>query len=130
MAAGVLAITTLGPAQADPTHAKNALPLQISCDNGNDYNAVANGSGAWTPAHDTDSSAVLIPLAFGPVTFTLYDPDGNIVDQETDPAIAKAASTHNRHATIHCSFFGSATAPDGSMFTISGDVTGFVTPAH
>ena len=131
MAAGVLTITTLGAAQADPTNARDALPITIDCDNGQSYTAVVNGSGAWTPAHDLNSTAMLIPVAFGEQTFTVTDSDGNVIDQETIPPTAKTgAIAHNRNATTSCSFTGGATAPDGTTFTISGDVTGFVTPAH
>jgi hypothetical protein len=128
-AAAVLGIAAWPPAQADPTNAKNALPITIACDNGQTYSAVVNGNGAWTPAHDLDSTAILIPVAFGPQTVTISDADGNIIDQETGPATQKpGASAHNRNATTNCSFIGSATAPDGTTFTVSGDVQGFVTP--
>jgi secreted PhoX family phosphatase len=127
--AAVLGVSTIAPAQADPSGAKNALPLQISCDNGQSYDAVANGNGAWTPAHDLNSSSILVPVSFGTVTVTIRDPQGNIVDQETQPPSAKpGASANNRHATTNCEFVGTATAPDGSTFTIEGTVVGFVTP--
>ena len=128
-AAAVLGLAMIAPAQADPAHAKNALPLQISCDNGQSYVAVANGSGAWTPAHDLSSSSILVPVSFGTQTVTIRDPEGNIVDQETVPPSAKpGASAHNKHATTNCEFVGTATAPDGSTFTVDGTVVGFVTP--
>jgi hypothetical protein len=130
-AAAILGLATWAPAHADPSNARDALPITIDCDNGQSYTAVANGSGAWTPAHDLNSTAMLIPVSFGEVTFTVYDPDGNIVDQEIQPPMAKAgASAHNKHAATNCSFSGGATFPDGSMFTIVGSVTGFVTPAR
>jgi hypothetical protein len=127
--AAVLGLATIAPVQADPSRAKNALPLQVFCDNGQSYDAVANGNGAWTPAHDLSSSSILVPVSFGTVTVTIRDPEGNIVDRETDPPSAKpGASAHNRHATTNCEFVGTATAPDGSTFTIDGTVVGFVTP--
>jgi hypothetical protein len=127
-AAAVLGLGLWAPAHADPIHAKSALPLQISCDNGQTYSAVANGSGAWTPAHDLSSSAVLVPVSFGPITFTVTDSEGNILDQETSPSTAKpGAAAHNKNATTSCDFSGSSTAPDGTTFTIEGTVTGFVT---
>ncbi|HEY3530605.1 MAG TPA: hypothetical protein VGK78_15775 [Nocardioides sp.] len=128
-AATILGLSTWAPAQADPAGARDSLQLQVTCDNGQTYDVVTNGNGAWTPAHDLNSTAVLIPVAFGEQTFSVYDPDGNLIDQETVPASAKTgASAHNGHATVNCSFAGSTTAPDGSTFMISGTVTGFVTP--
>jgi len=128
-AAAVLGLATTAPAQADPSQAGNALPLQVSCDNGHIYDAVANGNGAWTPAHDLNSSSILVPVSFGTQTITIRDPQGNIVDQETEPPSAKpGASAHNPNATTNCEFVGMATAPDGSTFTIEGTVVGFVTP--
>ncbi|WP_297777021.1 hypothetical protein [Mycobacterium sp.] len=127
-AAAVLGLSAWTPAHADPMNAKNALPIQVSCDNGHTYDAVANGNGAWTPAHDLNSQAILVPVSFGEVTFTVYDPAGNIIDQETSPPTAKpGASAHNKHATTGCDFAGAVTAPDGSSFSISGSVVGFVT---
>jgi predicted metal-dependent enzyme (double-stranded beta helix superfamily) len=127
-AAAVLGLSAWAPAQADPTNAKNALQLTVPCDNGHTYSVVTNGSGAWTPAHDLNSTATLIPVSFGEETFTIYAPDGTVVDQETQAPTAKAgASAHNKHATLSCTFSGSQTAPDGSMFVISGSVVGFVT---
>jgi hypothetical protein len=128
-AAAVLGGVTIAPAHADPSQAMNSLPLQVTCDNGQSYDAVANGDGAWTPAHDLNSSSILVPVSFGAVTVTIRDPQGAIVDQETDPPSAKpGASAHNPHATTHCEFVGMGTAPDGSTFTIEGSVVGFVTP--
>jgi hypothetical protein len=127
-AAAVLGLSAWVPAQADPANAKNAFPIQVSCDNGHTYNAVVNGNGAWTPAHDLDSTAMLIPVAFGEQTFTVTAPDGTILDQETSPPTAKpGASAHNKNATVNCEFAGSQTAPDGTTFTITGTVQGFVT---
>jgi secreted PhoX family phosphatase len=128
-AAAVLGLTTIAPAQADPTGARNAIPLQISCDNGQTYDAVANGNGAWTPAHDVNSTSILVPVSFGTLTITVRDSQGTIVDQETQPPSAKpGASAHNGHATTNCEFTGTVTAPDGSSFSIEGTVVGFVTP--
>src|SRR5262245_9176387 len=90
-AAAALIAWSAGAASADPTNAKNAFPIQVACDNGHTYNAVANGSGHFTPAHDLDSNAVVVPVAFGETTFTVTDPDGNVVDSETDPPASKGS---------------------------------------
>jgi hypothetical protein len=129
-AATTLIATSAGAASADPVNAKDALPLQITCDNGHTYTAVGNGNGNFTPAHDLDSNAILIPVAFGEITFTVTDPSGTVVDQETQPPTSKGNSAMNPNVTINCSFSGGATAPDGFTFTIAGTVAGLVTPAR
>lgn len=127
-AATVLGLATWAPAHADPANAKNAFPIQVSCDNGVDYAAVANGNGAFSPAHDLASTATLIPIAFSNQSFVITDPDGNVVDSGPVPdSMKRGASAHNKNATVHCSYSGTQMAPDGSTFTISGDVLGFVT---
>ena len=127
-AAAILSLGAWVPAHADPIHAKNAFAFQIVCDNGHSYGAVANGNGTFTPAHDLSSTAVLVPIAFGPITFTVRDSEGNILDQETSPSTAKpGASSHNKNMTTNCEFFGSQSGPDGTTFSIDGTVTGMVT---
>jgi hypothetical protein len=128
-AAAVLGLSTWAPAHADPVRAKSAFPIQIWCDNGSSYVAVANGNGAWTPAHDLGSTSILVPVWFGEQTLTVTAPDGTILDQETVPPTAKpGASMHNPNATTSCEFAGSVTAPDGTTFSIMGSVVGFATP--
>jgi len=127
-AATTLVATSAGVASADPANAKNSLPLHIVCNNGHTYTAVSNGNGNFTPAHDLGSNAVLIPVSFGQITFTVKDAQGNVLDQETDPPASKGSSAKNPGATTSCSFTGGATAPDGTSFTIVGTVVGMVTP--
>ena len=128
--AAALIAGSAGAATADPTNAKDTLPIQLACDNGHTYTVVANGNGQFTPAHDLDSNAVVVPVAFGEVTATLTDPDGNVVDSETDPPVSKGSSAKNPNATTNCSFFASATDPDGFTFTLNGTVTALITPSR
>jgi hypothetical protein len=128
MAAAALGLGAATAAQADPANAKNSLPITITCDNGTTYHAVTNGNGHWTPAHDLNSQTTLVPLSFGTQTFTVLDPAGNVVDQESTPPVAKTAVDSNKNATISCTFTGSMTQPDGSMFVLTGSVVGFATP--
>jgi hypothetical protein len=91
-----------------------------------------NGSGSWTPAHDLDSTTILVPLAFGELVFTVTDANGNVIEQDTTPPSTKGAGTSNgtRATKTSCMFSGSQTDPAGNTFTITGSVTGFVTPAR
>jgi hypothetical protein len=120
---------TAAPASADPTGAKNSTPVSITCD-GQAYETVANGNGQFSPAHDLNSTSMLIPVAFGPTTFTVTDPDGNVVDSGTEPAEAKGSSAQNPGADMECSFLLTFQDPDGLTITVEGTVTGFVTPAR
>jgi len=129
-----LATTMLAvaPAHADPTGAQGSLELTVTCDNGVAYHVVSNGNGGWTPAHDLDSTSVLVPVAFGESTFTITDSDGNVVESDTTPATTKGqAGKQVRGTAISCSYAGGATDPESGMtFAISGTVMGFATPAR
>lgn len=120
------------PASADPIGAPDAFPLTVTCDNGMAYDVVSNGNGAWTPAHDLDSTSTLVPVAFGETTFTVTDSDGNVLDSETMPASTKGQSgTQARRTAVSCSYSGGAMDPvSGMVFTISGTVEAFITPAR
>ena len=82
-----------GPASADPINAKGGIELTVTCADGHSYTVVSNGNGHFTPAHDINSTATLIPLWFGEQMFTVTDPNGVVVDQETAPAIRSSSST-------------------------------------
>jgi hypothetical protein len=122
LASGALVAALIAPAAgADPTNAKNALPLQAVCGT-QTLTVVVNGNGEFTPAHVVGSTAVFIPTAFD-ITFT-FTPTGGATETETDTA-AKAAPIKD---TITCTIpFQSFPSPDGT-FTIQGTVTGFLTP--
>lgn len=128
VAVAALGVGTATTAQADPINAKNSFLLTVTCSNGVTYHAVTNGSGNWTPAHDLGSTTVLVPLAFPEQTFTVLDPAGNIVSQQSAPPRAKVAADINKNADLTCSFVGSQQMPDGSTFVLSGTVIGFATP--
>ena len=85
-----------GAAAADPTKAQT---LTLACDNGSTYTVVVNSSGAWSPAHDVNSTATLIPVSFGEVHGTVTDANGSVVDEFTDPAMVKGRSGSQHRAT-------------------------------
>jgi hypothetical protein len=128
VAVAALGIGTATAAQADPINAKNSFLLTVTCSNGVTYQAATNGNGHWTPAHDVAGNTVLVPLAFPVETFTVLDPAGNIIDQQTAPPRAKSAVDSNKNADLTCTFVGSTPQPDGTTFVLSGTVIGFATP--
>ncbi|HYJ67329.1 MAG TPA: hypothetical protein VEX15_06665 [Nocardioidaceae bacterium] len=126
--AGALSISA--SASADP----KTEPLQVTCDNGTTYWAVANGHGVFTPAHDVDSTTVLNATSFGEFHGVVTDSNGSVLDEFTDPAVAKGSSTKPRATSISCTYVIVAQFDDPDLgpltFTGTGTVEGFVTPAR
>lgn len=118
-----LAAVAVVPASAAPARAGL---VTVQCGS-TLYQTWVNGNGAFTPAHDLGSTSTLIPLAFGPSTFTVTDPNGVVVDSGTDPGAAKGQSA-NAAGAQWCTFWFSATDPDGFTFSVSGTVLGKKTP--
>jgi hypothetical protein len=126
--AAALSIST--PASADP----KGEPIQVTCDDGATYWVTVNGNGAFTPGHDVDSTATLIPTSFGDVHFVITDSTGAVVDEFTDPAADKGSSTKPRATSISCTFVIADTFDDPDLgtltFTGTGSLEGFVPPAR
>jgi hypothetical protein len=122
-----LAGVSAGAALADPGNAPKSAPITIICGN-TIYDAVANGNGNWTPAHDLNSTSVLIPVAFGVERDVFTDPSGNQTISFSPPRTKGSANPHGA-PLINCSYHLALSFPDGSSFVADGTVTGFVTPA-
>lgn len=122
-AGGLIAALAATPASADP----KGDTFPVVCDNGKTYILTANGNGEFTPGHDTNSTAVLIPLSFGPFTGTATYPDGTS-ETFTEPGSSKGRSGKNARGTVNCTFTFSGADEDGTTFMGSGSVTGYVTP--
>jgi hypothetical protein len=130
-AAAVLALTSGAPAHADPRHAKHVLRLQIGCDNGHAYAAVANGKGRFVPVHDVESSTVLVPVAVSKALVTVLDEDLNVLDQWTIHAAAKhRESKHHKRSLTTCDVIGFDPRPDGTTVTVQEVMRVYVTHQH
>ena len=133
LATGMLATLGLAaPAIADPGDSSN--PIVLVCDNGHTYNATVAGNGAFTPAHDLGSNSILVPTEFGEIHGTVTSATGTLLAEFTDPPATKGNSTKPRATSTSCTFSLSLTAFDEEFgqvvtFSLSGSVTGFVTPA-
>lgn len=125
---------SVGTATADPVNAPESELVPLVCTDGTTYTVVVNGNGDFTPGHDADSTAMLIPTGFGPFHGVITDEDGNVVDEFTDPAVSKGSSTKPRGTATHCtfSFTETFTIPELGLVTFhgTGSVDGFVTPVH
>jgi hypothetical protein len=116
-----------GTAVADPVNAPHAVQFTADCGELGTFQVVSNGNGRFTPAHDLNSNAVLIPFSFGTTTFTVRDAEGNVIFEETEAAQMKGNGTVPPGRTsVTCSFSGSFPTPEGGTATIAGTATGFV----
>jgi hypothetical protein len=99
------------------------------------YEVVGIGNGAFTPAHDVNSTSTLIPTAFGPFHGVVTDLQGNVLAEFTEPAQTKGNSTKDRSTSTSCRYSVEFTGfiPDfGQVVHVvgSGTVEGFVTPVR
>ena len=141
-----LSAAVVANAGAAPTGAKNASPISISCDNNQSYDAVVNGGHnnshqTFNPAHDINSTSLLVPTAFGTATITVTnDSNQQVVDTSFTPAATKGNS-QGGGTPLNCTFVVSftfttpspITLPDQTVLppgtytqSITGTVTGFI----
>ncbi|HKG03528.1 MAG TPA: hypothetical protein VKB03_10120 [Conexibacter sp.] len=126
--AAIATALSAGTAAAAPVNAPNAQVVALDCGDAGAFDVVVNGSGAWSPGHLLDGNGVVIPVAFGEETTTVRDAEGTVVDQFTDPAIAKGkgkARARNR-TSVECTYSLSFTE-DGNTITVTGSAAGFLT---
>ncbi len=116
-----------GTAVAGPVNAPDAIQFTVECGEAGTFQVVGNGNGQFTPAHDLNSNRVLIPVAFGPITFTVRDAEGNVIFEETEAEAAKGNGTVPPGRTpASCSFSASFPTPEGDTATLTGTATGFI----
>ena len=121
----LLVTAAVGTVGADPVNAKNAQFIELTCW-GETITVVVNGRGQFTPGHIIGSTGNLIPQAFV-FNFTVTDAGGDVIDRGTE-TIAKGGQRRGLQDRLPtCTFGGSFTA-NGLTFTLSGTVTGFITP--
>jgi hypothetical protein len=126
--AAFAAVCTAGAAPAAPTNAPNATIVSLDCGPAGAFDVVVNGNGEWTPGHLLSGNGVVVPLSFGEQTITVRDPEGNVVDEATEPATAKGRARARGRERVTCTF--SATFEDeGLTITVTGSVTGFMSGA-
>src|SRR6185369_12167996 len=118
--AAVSAALAAGTAAAAPVNAPNAQTVALDCGEAGTFQAVVNGDGAWSPGHDLNSNAILIPVAFGESTATVRDAEGNVIDEGTEPAMTKGqGKARARHRNpIECTYALSFTE-DGNTITVT-----------
>lgn len=128
LASGALALAAIGLSAstvgADP---KPPFDVQLNC-GGEIVDVSVAGNGAWTPAHDLDSTLVGVPLAFGEFSGVFTPTDGEPVEF-TDPPFAKPNLPKTRNLVIDCTYTVDGQNADGT-FTGAGSVTLMVPRIH
>jgi hypothetical protein len=124
--AALAAALTAGAAPAAPTDAPNAVVATLDCGSAGTFDVVVNGNGEWTPGHVLAGNGVVVPLSFGEQTGTVRDPEGNVVDQFTEPATTKGRARARGRERVSCTFSATFT-DDGLTITVTGSVVGFMT---
>jgi hypothetical protein len=128
-----LAVLTPSAAQADPV--RNGDALVLTCD-GQSYDVVIAGRGAWLPAHDLDSNRIFVPTSFGEANGTVtIVATGEVIDEFTDPALWKGRATRERSTSVDCTYSSSFEFYDQELeqalhIDVIGSVEGFYTPAR
>jgi hypothetical protein len=85
--AGAATVAFAGSASADPPKGD---PLTLNCDDPvGTVEAVVFSNGRWSPALDSNSNAVLHPVAFRDLYFEVRNADDEVIFSDTPPPIAK-----------------------------------------
>jgi hypothetical protein len=124
-----------GTAVADPTLAPQSFIVPLACDDGQAYEAVVNGRGGFTAAHDLDGTRILVPVALGPFHGVVEDLDGNPLFTFTEPGVSKGSSSNVRLPLVTCTYTTEFTGFDPELgidvaFVGRGSITAFVTPVR
>lgn len=141
LAASVAALATVGvtgiagPAAAAPE--KEVIPLDCGADG--TYLVTVNGNGSFTPANDTGSTTMVVPIAFQNEHFVATAPDGTVLVDETNPdrEVKGRVESHSPRRQVQCTFALSFVLdeaedgfPVGTTLSITGEVIGYLTPAR
>ena len=126
----VAALVTMGIASGAAADPKGDT-FELVCDNGQTYELSAPPPDArWTPGLDVDSNLVFTPVAFGETHFELFDSQGNLLFEETEPPEAKKGRMSGRQL-MDCSYTAMFEFVDPDLgdvvARVSGDVTAAVT---
>lgn len=125
------------PAQA----ASSGETLAVDCGADGSYSVLVNGNGEFTPARDTRSTKVLVPVSFQDFHFVATAADGTVLVDQTDASVTSKGggnpAARSPRRQVHCEFGSSFTLvepdegfPAGTTLTFSGHVTGYLTPAR
>lgn len=122
----IVAAIAVGSASADPSGAKNPLPVTLDCGSGL-IDTVTNGIGGFVPTHDLDSTSVFIPVEFGAQSSVFTPPGGPPEPDSSSEIFHKGSANPNGKTILDCTFHVDVTFPDGATLVVDGEVSGFFT---
>lgn len=133
--AAMIAVSTVPSFAAE----KQVLPLDCGADGS--FSVTVNGNGEFTPANDTGSTRVVVPISFQDFHFMATAPDGTVLVDETDPSVTAKGkgnpAAHSPRRQVTCTFSESIVLEEaddgfepGTRLDISGAVTGYLTRAN
>lgn len=117
--------TLAGPVGAAPTNAKNALPVDVDCGNGNTFTVTSIGNGKFTVGHVIGSNEVFVPISFGAFTGTFTPVGGGTPMTTTDPPVAKHTAPPNGKLVVSCTYT-IFVSDAGGTFRGTGSVVAFL----
>jgi hypothetical protein len=114
-----------GTADAHP----RGFPFDLTCDSvAYDVFAVP-GSQYWSSVQDAASNRIFHPVAFGDVHVTVLHPDGQVIDEFTEPdGATRGKSSSGSKDIIECTYGYTNVDRDGFSYVVEGDVSGYWTP--
>ena len=130
---GIGLVTT--PAAAD---AGNGFPVELTCGTTHYELNVVGGHGEFTAAQDANSNAVFHPVAFGDFHGTVFDADGNLVEEFTEEQDSRKGQSGKNKADVQECTFSFTEVSDGSdpefpagyTFVGEGEVAGYWSPRN
>jgi len=123
LVAATMAVTAQ-VASADPGNAKNSMVVTAVC-GGQQVQVVVNGNGTFGAAHFVGNTSTFVPTALD-LTFS-FTPTGGTTETMTQD-VAKNGSHPNEVTCDIPAALNTFTNPEGT-FSLSGTVTGFITPS-
>jgi hypothetical protein len=139
LAVSAATIATIGLAAAPSVAAPEKEAIPLDCGSDGTYLVTVNGNGDFTPANDTASTTVAVPIAFENERFVATAPDGTVLVDETNPdrEVKGQVESHSPRQQVHCTFAltfvldqADEGFPAGTTLSITGDVIGYLTPAR
>lgn len=130
-----LALGVATPAAADPPTGPGEISSTLACSDGATYViTLTKANGTWTPAFDSGSQQVFIPIAFDGFEAAAYDVEtGELLFAFSDDEVTVKNAPHRGHEVLDCTFSQTSLSPDDSefgtavLFEVSGGVTVMVT---
>lgn len=111
------------PALADPS---GDPPFDLSCEDGTSYVLTGSrGQGTYTPAFDTASTRVFIPVSFGDAHFVVYNSEGDLIFEGHEPGEPRAGNRTGQ-GTLECTYSSEFEDVDPDLGPIYGMYSGTV----